>query len=243
VTNSVGDLELTSLSRLALLVFLPEEVLVLKVLSEDLGELVGRSSWISSSKTGEVSKDKVSEVINLIESLFQIVGDGKALEPVLEETSGHGRVSCERVLSVLDNLSNRSNSVVTSMVELIQLHLLLLDLAGRSHLDSSLEGLAAILHNWTKVLSSTALGDNSNSIGGSLTEGSVGRGDEATDSLDHELVVSGIKVAWAKVLNNIIQNEESKLLSFGLTRSEGFLEELRSERSDKLVDHGRVGLH
>jgi hypothetical protein len=223
-TNSVSDLEFANLGSFTLLVFFPEEVLVFKVFTKDLSELMSRVGRVSCGKTGEVRNDEFSKVLKLTESFLKIVGDWEAVKPVLKELSSHGGVSSKSVLSVLDDLSDRSNSVVTSMVELVQLKLLLLDLTSSSQINSTLESLAAVLHDGAEMLCTTTLSDDSNSVGGSLTERSVLGSNETADSLHHELVVSGLKVAWTKVLNDVIENEESKFLSLGLARSESLLE-------------------
>jgi len=160
----------------------------------------------------------------LAESFLKIVGDREAAEPVLKELSSHSGVSSKSVLSVLDDLSERSNSVVTSMVELVQLELLLLDFASSSQIDTSLKSLAAVLHDGAEMLGTTALSDDSNSVGGSLTERRGLGSDETADSLHHELVVRGLKVAGAEVLNDVIENEESEFLSLSLVRGESLME-------------------
>lgn len=220
--NSVGDLKLASFGLFAFHVIFPENVLIVEVFSEDESKSVSSGSRVSSSETSQVSVDEVSKIVDLTESLFEIISDREAVEPVLEEFTGHGRVSGQGVLTVLDNLTERSDGVVTSMVELVQLNLLLLDLGGRSFLDTSFKSCEALFHDGTEVFRATALGNNSNSIGGSLTERRSVRGDETANSLYENLVISRLKVVRAKVLNDIIKYEKGKLLSLLFSGSEGF---------------------
>jgi len=205
--DGLSDLELASLSFLALLVILPEEVLIVEVLSEDGGKLGGSASRVGSGKAVQVGQNEFGNVINLAETLLEIVSDREAAEPVLEELTSHGRVSSQGILTVLDDLTERSNGVVSSMVELVQLHLLLLDGSGRLLLDSSLEGGKALLHDGAEVLNSTALGNDSNSIGSSLTErGGLGV-HESADGLDKNLVIGRCEVVGSEVLHDIVKNE------------------------------------
>jgi hypothetical protein len=205
--DGVSHSKLASFGLFALHVVFPEDVFVVKVLSENDSQLVGSVSRVSLAETSQVSADEFGKVLNLAESFFEIVGDREALEPVLEEFSGHGRVGGQGVLTVLDDLTERGDGVVTGMVELVQFLLLLLDLGVRSHLDTSLEGGEALVHDGGEVFGATASGNNTDSIGGSLTERRGARGDEATDGLDEDLVIGRFEVAGTEVLNDIIENE------------------------------------
>ena len=138
--------------------------------------------------------------------LNHVGGKRHQLDPVTNE---HGGIDAGML--ELDDSSQSSDSIVSSVVELE--HLLLLFFLGLARLDtqSSVETLEAVLRDVGKG-GSTMLCSDTDTINSGLSDGRTRRVGVGTDLLDNILVNFVSQEIRAEVLNHIIQQVEQELL-------------------------------
>ena len=138
--------------------------------------------------------------------LNHVGGKRHQVDPVTNE---HG--SIDAGMLELDNSTQSSDSIVSSVVELE--HLLLLFFLGLARLDtqSSVETLEAVLRDVGKG-GSTMLCSDTDTINSGLSDGRTRRVGVGTDLLDHILVNFVSQEIRTEVLDHIIQQVEQELL-------------------------------
>ena len=152
------------------------------------------------------------------------------------------RVALNESILVLDDLTNASNSIIASVMVHSHLLLLALDLGSDSKLDATLERGKAKLGACLEVITSVLCNDT-NTVGGGLSESGAVVAGETADGLNHLLEVCSREVRGSEVLNHIIEDEQSELEALLLLASEASGDDFIAKSEDKLCNIVSVGLH
>lgn len=170
------------------------------------------------------------------------MGDGHVIEPVLVHiyvtllTSLHNPHSLE-----LKHLSKRSDSIIASMIELILFNLFLLNFSAHSEVNAAAETREAKSSVGSKCLS-TVLGNYANTVTSSLTQGCAPVCGIAAHFLHNHTVVFLREVGGTKMLNHVVEDEETKFVALLLVASEGILKYFGTKLCHDSGDHGAVSL-
>ena len=146
-------------------------VLILESFTVDFGELLSCGGRISSKDEGGLLKQEAADVFELSHSLLDIVGDGQQAEPECDELARVVRVALHKTSLVFDNLTDRGNGIVTSVVVHLQFLFLALDLRCDSEVDTAFQRLKAQVRVVSKSFS-CILRDNADTVGRGLTKAS-----------------------------------------------------------------------
>jgi hypothetical protein len=138
------------------------------------------------------------------------VGDGKKAKPVLNKLGSNLWIIVDVCLLVLDNLTKTSNSIVSSVMVLGNFHLLCFDLWCHCKVNGGFQRAEAKISCSSKCLSSI-LSDNTNAIGGSLSQTGTLTSCKLANCCHNLLEIFSAEVSWSKMLNHIVKNENCKL--------------------------------
>ena len=99
-------------------------VLLLEGLAEDLGQLGGSCGGVCTHDEVRLFSQEVAKVLVLGDCLLHVMCDGQQAQPVGDKVSGVSRVALYKSGLVLDDLTDRSDGVVTGVVVHLELILL-----------------------------------------------------------------------------------------------------------------------
>lgn len=199
------------------------EVLLLEGFSQNLNNLVDSSLGVAGEQSLGLLTNHFAHKFELQLCLLDVVSDGEETDPVLGESVVHGCVALNESLLVLEYFADTGDGIVPSVVELCRLRLLLVDLSSHLVLYSHIKSFEAVL---TVVCEgcSTVLCDNTDSVGGGLTKTGTLVSRELADSLHDGGVIFGGEVGGSKVLDEVVEDEETELHTLLDAAAEGLVE-------------------
>lgn len=235
VAYGASNLDLTLVLHLS-------EVLLLEGLAIDLGKGLCSCGGIGTENEAWHLSEHLAKEFNLHNSFLDIVGDGQKTQPVGNQVGGILRVALYEGILVLNDLTNASNSVITSVMVHSHLLLLALDLWGDSELDAALERGEAKLGASLEVLTCVLCNDT-DTVGGGLSESGAVMAGETADGLNHLLEVFGREVRGSEMLNHIVKDEQGELEALLLLAGEASGNDFIAKCEYKLCNKVSMGLH
>ncbi len=115
-------------------------VLLLEGLSEDFGDLLGRSRGVAAQNELGIFQQELSQVLILNLRLLNIVSDGKSVDPERSELLSHLGLAYVGLLE-LDNFTDAGDCVISRVVELRCFGFLFVNLSSHLEFNCKFESL------------------------------------------------------------------------------------------------------